>query len=297
MAGSQLTLIIPGWMPANIDELPALAALLRRARSGSATDGLAALASAFGLVRQGDWPLAPRLAQQAGLDARAGYWLCADPIHLEAGMNGLILHRLGADGLDQEECAALADCVAEELARAWPGARLYAPTSGRWFLKRAESLALVTHPPERVFYQGLNASLPAGRDAQALMRVMSDIQMALHAHPVNQAREAAGRLPVNSVWFWGGGGFQPTRPGPDRVLGGEDWVVALAGGAWEPFPSRWPALDGQVLACAPADWPSLEAGWFRPLASRLRWGRLARLRLAFADACVELTPRDMWRRP
>jgi hypothetical protein len=38
------------------------------------------------------------------------------------------------------------------------------------------------------------------------------MQMLLHAHPINEAREAAGQLPINGVWFWGAGAL-PGRPG------------------------------------------------------------------------------------
>ena len=38
------------------------------------------------------------------------------------------------------------------------------------------------------------------------------MQMLLHEHPVNAARERAGRAPVTGVWIWGGG----DRRGPRR---------------------------------------------------------------------------------
>jgi hypothetical protein len=34
---------------------------------------------------------------------------------------------------------------------------------------------------------------------------INEAQMVLHAHPVNQARQAAGQPVVNSLWPWGGG--------------------------------------------------------------------------------------------
>ncbi|MFO8025628.1 MAG: hypothetical protein R6U90_10795, partial [Thiohalophilus sp.] len=36
-------------------------------------------------------------------------------------------------------------------------------------------------------------------------RLMNEVQMLLHDHPVNQQRAAEGRLTVNSLWLWGGG--------------------------------------------------------------------------------------------
>jgi hypothetical protein len=34
---------------------------------------------------------------------------------------------------------------------------------------------------------------------------MTEMQMMLHEHPVNQSREARGEPAVNGTWFWGGG--------------------------------------------------------------------------------------------
>jgi len=31
---------------------------------------------------------------------------------------------------------------------------------------------------------------------------LNELQMQLHDHPLNQAREARGELPVNSLWLW-----------------------------------------------------------------------------------------------
>jgi len=48
-----------------------------------------------------------------------------------------------------------------------------------------------------------------GDDAKHWRHMLNEMQVVLHNHPVNKAREAAGRRPINSLWFWGGDG-QPT---------------------------------------------------------------------------------------
>ncbi|MDH4286535.1 MAG: hypothetical protein OEV26_03840, partial [Gallionella sp.] len=47
--------------------------------------------------------------------------------------------------------------------------------------------------------------LPMGADASRWHRLFNETQMLLFAHPANDAREARGELPVNSLWFWGAG--------------------------------------------------------------------------------------------
>ncbi len=298
MASTTLTLLLPGALPRMPDAFPALAHLLRSGRMLPGADAAWALARSYGLERQQDWPLAPLMARGDGLDAVSGYWLCCDPVHLEAGMNGLILHEDAGMSPSREESLALAEVAAEEWTRHWPGARLFAPHPRRWYVRLDGPPDLITEPPERAFHFGVAACLPRGRDANRAMRLISDAQMALHTHAVNQRREAEGLPTWNSIWLWGGGVLKEPGAKPDRMLGGAGiaaHLAALVGTAEEDFPDRMPPLQGQVLAQAPAIWPALEAGWFRPLASRLRWGRLGCLRLAFTDACVELRPRDMWR--
>lgn len=36
-------------------------------------------------------------------------------------------------------------------------------------------------------------------------KLLNEIQMFMHQHPVNQQRIQRGTLPINSLWFWGGG--------------------------------------------------------------------------------------------
>ena len=49
------------------------------------------------------------------------------------------------------------------------------------------------------------ARLPAASRAAAGDALLTEIQMLLHAHPVNEAREARGEPAVNSLWLWGAG--------------------------------------------------------------------------------------------
>lgn len=55
-------------------------------------------------------------------------------------------------------------------------------------------------------------ALPAGTDAQIWNRLHNEIQMAWHAHALNETRET-DRLPtINGIWLHGGGRWQPLPP-------------------------------------------------------------------------------------
>jgi hypothetical protein len=48
--------------------------------------------------------------------------------------------------------------------------------------------------------------------ALPLTRWLNEVQMFLHGHPVNEAREACGKPVVNSLWLWGGGRQPAAQP-------------------------------------------------------------------------------------
>ena len=60
-------------------------------------------------------------------------------------------------------------------------------------------------PPHDISHQIINDYLPEGEGAEKLMQLMNDTQLLLKTHPVNVAREAAGKAPANSIWLWGQG--------------------------------------------------------------------------------------------
>jgi hypothetical protein len=75
--------------------------------------------------------------------------------------------------------------------------------------------------------------------------------MLLHAHPVNEAREARGQPSVNSFWLSGSGAARPVPAERPQVV---------------------PDLRGPALA---EDWPAWQAAW-----QRLEEGLVAGLLLA-----------------
>ncbi|MGL4577273.1 MAG: hypothetical protein ACRCV9_20975 [Burkholderiaceae bacterium] len=67
--------------------------------------------------------------------------------------------------------------------------------------------------------QSLQAALPANDASRAFKRVLNNVQMAWYQHPVNEAREKRGLLPINAFWLVGGRARRPVLPMPfDGVL-------------------------------------------------------------------------------
>lgn len=270
--------------------LPGLQRLLARGTSTreAAMGTEAALAQALGVVRQQDWPLAPLTLEADGGTAGDAYWLRADPVHLHLMRDRIVLADTRLTDLTQAEADALTRDLSQHFGEHFS---IQARHPQRWYLCPTRPLRLETVPPSLAAGRAIDGVLPHGIDAPAARVWLNEIQMLLHAHPVNQEREARGALPVNSLWLWGGGarpaGVENALP-PVYAEDGEARAVARQCGAALPaLPAALePRLLGSpgILLLDALDQPAslgdafgwrealrlLETNWFSPLAGALR---------------------------
>lgn len=312
----ELHLIVPGlaaWRDAPHSEtvaMPGLERLLARGRLRDGETSLAqALCKAFGVARQTDWPLAPITASFDGINANIGYWLRADPVHLQIGMRGMTLLDATHVGLSGAESEALATSLMPLFREA--GWHLLAPSPSRWYGHPAHAFALHTTPLDAVTTRHVNSALPTGPGAARAMRLINDAQILLHDHTVNQAREQRGQAPINSLWLWGGGEMAKAGRRFEQVLAAGTEALALArlsGSLVGPCPARLsdvPRAAGSLLVLPdfPADAGAEEAmrldtDWFMPLLRGLNLGRIrhATLTLTGPEGCgLAIGMADAWK--
>jgi hypothetical protein len=184
--------------------LPALQTLLSRgSRQSCPAEGVeAALCEALGIARQQDWPLAPITLAADGGVAGDAYWLRADPVHLRVMRDRIVLADSSVLELAHDEADALARTIGEHFGADLNPQPLH---PHRWYLRYPEAPQLTTTPLSVAVGCDIDPLLPHGPDAMRFRAELNEVQMLLHEHPVNQAREARGELPVNSLWLWGGG--------------------------------------------------------------------------------------------
>lgn len=250
---------------------------------------------------------------EAGQDA----WGRADPVHLRLLRDRMVVVPGQALGIETEEahsfCEALNAHFAGRLA-------LQVRDPLRWTARFDAPLALAGDSPLAV----AGASAAPGGASDALL---TEIQMVLHAHPLNEAREARGLPPVNSLWLWGAGAAPQGIAAPWKSVTAADPLargLARAAGArgrpaspvgiWLERATEggrhlvvldslrvFAALsDAQGFAAA---LDALEREWFAPLLAALRAGRLGMLTLHVPDAREALSVetvrgdlRRIWRR-
>ncbi len=326
------TLLIPnllwprdaGFEPYAGLELPALARLLARGRCSVYPQlGMEAwLCTAFEVERQQDWPVAPLTLVTDGGEPASAYWLRCDPVHLRPQRAQLQLVQESATVPTAAEAHALAATLNSHFSAA---SLVFQPLRPeRWYLALDHVPTLVTHALPDVCGKDINRLLPQG-DGLRWHRVLNEIQMLWHEHPVNAAREARGAPPVNSIWLWGGGVRPAVRGRPFTAVWSDDALaVALAVASDTsvhalPENAR-PLLDDaahskektlavlpQLRAAAAAGdverWRAVleffERNWFAPLNDALRERRLTDLAIVMpnADECrrYDLSRLDSWK--
>ena len=208
-------LLIPGLFPPFRPEtrnalrdlsLPALATLLARGSQKTLPDDSmdAWLCRTFGVEKQHDWPVAAFTLLADGGNPGGDFWLLAEPVHLQLQRDRLVLVDAGNLDITQEEANSLTAALNEHFSD--EGLNFFPTRSSHWHLRLTHPPAhLETHSLETAIGRNIRNILPGGPDGKRWHSILNEVQMLLHHHPVNEAREQRGLLPVNSIWPWGGG--------------------------------------------------------------------------------------------
>lgn len=204
------------------------------------------------------------------------------------------------------ERAALSQTLVEHLQST--GIQLHDSADGEWLLCSEEPLQVQTVTPEFAAENPRAEILPRGRDAGGLRRLMTEMQMLLHEHPVNTQRQNRGLPALNAIWVHGEGMLSdvtarslPAASGDDVYLRG---LYRLHDQPVKSKPVDAATLLGQVAGPTVAiidasDLDTLESNWLAPLSRALLRGTIAKLTVMFDDWRID-TDRaalfKLWRR-
>ena len=267
----------------------------------------ASLCQKFGVKKQMDWPFATISAKGESIKSELGHWLLVHPVHL-------VLQR---DFFTLGEALALTTTETEtfiaDLNRHFSqdGLSFISSQSGDfWYLHVDEDLDVATYSLAEAMGRDVGKLMPSGKDGMRLQSLMNEVQMLLHAHPVNQLREQQGSLPVNSLWFSGGGEFQALskaiqKPTFNFFAQGALSVglAVLAGLSPQIEVKNYTAFDkannADDTVVVVQDVVELENAWFAPLLAALKRRRFKLLRCHFdvhgMTFTLTLTPNDTWK--
>jgi len=299
---------------------PALCTLLGRANSarGRAQDMEEWLCRAFAVNKQQDWPVAALTLVSDGGSPDDEYWLRADPVYLRLDSGQLLLADTRSFAITAEEADRLTQSLNSHFSGA--GMLFYVLHPERWYLRVAIPPQLQTRLLAEVVGKNIDEFLPVGKDSIYWHGVYNEIQMVLHDHAVNEAREAAGNPPVNSVWLWGGGRLPDVVKKPSAHVWTDECLakgLALASGAGisslpqnaQAWLAQTPAAGAHLLildslrAAAQyrdrARWlediQQLEIRWFAPLLTALQRGEIQELTISSGAWSFIVARADLWK--
>ena len=135
---------------------------------------------------------------------------------------------------------------------------------------------------DRVIGRRVDDWLPRTASARPIRRLQQEMQMLLYTHPVNEAREQRGLLPVNSFWVDGAGALPVgwAASGPASGLAEVRLDERLRGAT----------MQGDAAAWGLA-WQQLDDEALPPLLQALEAGRAVYLTLAGERAAAAFGPR------
>lgn len=263
-------------------------------------------ARVFDILPRG-WPVAAVTRQRDAGDASLGAWLRADPAYIRPDINGARLLAYGdALALTREEVGELLRPLRPLFGDT--GFPIDAPTPSRWYLRLPREAKLPAfHGPDEALGADLFEHLPDGPEGRRWRSLLSEAQVVLHNHPVNAQRAAAGKPPVNSLWFWGAGLLPDHVTSKYSAIFSDDEAVqafaTMAKAAAMPLPQRWGTAGGDRLFDLRhvRDLAQLQMQWIEPLLRDLRNGDIALAELDFADGARFVLRAGqrwrLWRRP
>lgn len=275
-----------------------------------------------------DVPEVALSAHYDGLSIEDGYYLRADPVHVQITQEGMRL--VGPDVLTFSLAEAEALAATLNASFATEGMRFLTPTPDRWYVHLAAPPQAVFTPLQQAILRDMRQAMPTGAEGKRWSRYLNEVQMLWFEHPVNQQREQQGEPALNSVWFWGETTPLPTqvaKPNFSHIATAQPVLAALAQLSHTPLDSApydyaaavsaWPEQAEVLVELDSLDCPAryedvyqwlqrmaiLEENWFAPAWQAWSSGQLSRLTLIAPDHngfVAQLTAGmrwQIWRRP
>jgi hypothetical protein len=273
----------------------------------------AALLEALGLSEHADaFPSAAvsHIGEKGQVVSVGECWAHLACVQFAAGMNDVAAAVLADDAaLSEQESVEIAATLEPHLREC--RYELHPRRTSEWLVRCPRQLDAATVPPEIAFASSLHESLPSGKDAAELRRLMTEMQMLLHEHPVNVQRARNGLPLANATWLWSvaSAGRPETNTALPTAFGDVPYLKGLYLLHSQTVQSE--AVDVAMLQNAasssqhsiavvsPQNLETLEAVWLKPLLGMLKAGAYAKLTLYFERWRFDLQRRDLlrfWRR-
>lgn len=286
---------------------PSYATMLARSKSVKETDMDAFsrtlphekwAATQFGLADKdpaNSPPIARTAMQRLGIRGESGFWFLLQPAHLHVARDHLVLTDLRKLVLSENESQTLFQSV--ETLFEEDGKELVFGDAKTWFLRADDWADFLTSTPDAASGHNIDIWMPRGQGEREWRKLLNEVQMTWHMHPLNTERESRGDPAVNSLWLWGGthertpdsrSRYQhivsplPWMPSSEQTFESYASVTGLLDTSTS---SALLVMDDLMDAAMASDWSTwldnmhrLENEWMSPLLEALRSGKIDEIR-------------------
>jgi hypothetical protein len=189
---------------------------------------------------------AHELSEKQAFGYQAGQaWAQITPCFWHVGVDQIQMLHPDALQLSEEDSRTVLEAVRPYFAE--DGITLHYDSPTRWYAQSSLFDGLATASLDRVVGRNVNAWMPEGAQAAPLRRLQNEMQMLLYTHPVNDRRQAAGQLAVNSFWVSGAGALQTAKLKPDEMQVIDDLRIPALHEDWAAWSAAWQQLDNTLI--------------------------------------------------
>lgn len=235
-----------------------------------------------------------------------GFTIKADPCYLHPDRDRLLLFSKGLDLTEQESVELITEI--QPLLDDLGVLRLQSADS--WTLRLAQQPNIDFSALDEVEGKTVESNLPSGEDRRQWLTLWNEIQMQLYNADVNTRRVDNKQLPINSLWFWGQGSFEPMQYNWTSITGQSPLLAQLVdktghGSQHQPSVIRPEFSKGRHLCLLEGlntelDWQTqlqdLDKNVFEPLWRQLSKMAISKLVLQVPEyGEYHLTPLSRWR--
>jgi len=170
-----------------------------------------ALGNIFDLNIDGDFPSAAFALLANDLYDQSKYYMHADPVHLQADMDHAILTSSEDLNVTAYEAEALCNSLNQHFNQ--DDITFVSLGNNRWFVETKNKIQMTTTPLSEAIGRNVNFILPEGKEAMRWKQLLTEAQMLMFSHEVNQNREIRSLQLINSLWFYGVGRLPAIKDG------------------------------------------------------------------------------------
>jgi len=194
-----------------------LCVLSKASQSTAPADIHSVISSIFSIQAKNDFPSAElNLLTNEQYDSNR-FYMHADPVHLRADLDSAVLSSSKDLAITDEEAALLCELLNQHFVQ--DGLSFFSFNKDQWFVSCKDSVQLQTTPLSEAVGRNINFILPEGKDSSLWTQRLTEAQMLLHSHEINQKREDAGLMSINSLWFHGSGNLSDMNVKPQNING------------------------------------------------------------------------------